>query len=159
MQYDRITSEYFKVPNDLDCITSDMYEYLVLCFLLKLTNGGNNKAYPSLSTLSVKCKISRPTVVKTIKRLVIKEYITYKVGSINHIANEYTLNIDKILSDIRRGLTTDEITRQLTAEQRDAMAIKRCIKNPDLAHKAERYLGNQVTDGNGNEIKIGVKNE
>lgn len=159
MQYDRITTEYYKVPNNLDVITGSNGEFRLLCYFIQITNGGNEVMHPSLSEITNKCKMSRTTVVNTIRRFVDKGYITYRVGSINHIANEYSLNIDKMLFDIKKGITATELQKQYKQEQYDAMALKRIMRNPDLAHKAEQMLGNQVTDGNGNEIKIGVKNE
>jgi hypothetical protein len=146
-----IESEYYKMPNELHTVTN-IYEYSLLGYMFKLMNNGKNKyAFPSQGNISKVCGMCDCKVMSTTKSLELKGYI--HVERTGHNVNKYTVDVDKILDDIRRNLSIDELgkraNREYTDKQKDAMTMQRNMLKPELAHRAEHLLGNKVYGKNG----------
>ena len=149
----KLESNYTQIPNDMYLVTDNAQEDCLLFHLLKL-QGKKHSSFASLKTLGKYMHTTnRNSVEKTIKSLKEKGYIDYIKGNAEqNLANEYSVNMDKILSDINSKLDINELgkraKREITEKQRDAMTVQRSVKNPELAHKAEALLGNTVIDEN-----------
>jgi hypothetical protein len=144
-----IDKEFTIIPNNLYLILHNGNEALLLLALIQFqgTNANSKKScYVSISTL---CKWlitnSRNKVSNTIQSLYEKGYIDYIKGNTNGKANEYSVNMDKILKDIRHAQTDKEVGKKAELEyseqQKDMMSAKRVGKNKKLLVVANRVGG------------------
>jgi uncharacterized protein YaeQ len=99
---------------------------------------------------------SRNKTVKAIQSLKLKGYIDYIQGDTHGKANEYSVNMDKILYDIRLKLPDKEKIKRAEREYREqelnAMSAKRVGANKKLLVKVASAQNLQVTDKSNGEI-------
>jgi DNA-binding MarR family transcriptional regulator len=69
-------------------------------------------SYPSLNHLSKICGLSRSTIKRTIKSLILKNVMTYKKGKQNQTSNEYFVN-EKFNPKLGSHRTQSRVTQTL----------------------------------------------
>jgi len=149
-----LTSEYFKVPNDIHLIVNNVYEYSILLYLLRFANGNNKHPTISLTGLRMNGLMSRQKAITTIQSLESKGYVSHTKR--NYQSNEYSIYMDKILRDIRlaqSGKTIeDKAAKEYNDQQKDMMALRRINRNKDLLIKANSVNGIKAIDEKTGEI-------
>lgn len=130
----------FTKPSNIGFIIDNPTQFMVLDYLFQLSNGSNKHPFPSITTLQQYCHISRATVVKTIKELTSKEFISYKKGNINHVTNEYTINRDKIALAIWNKGNHVEHKPTMSIDQKQAMVASLIQDNPEVENTARNVL-------------------
>lgn len=128
------------IPSNIYLITDSTDELVLLIYLITL-QGSNNSCKTSLSTLSdYIITTSRNKTSKTIQSLKRKGYIDYIRGNTNGKANEYSVNMEKIIYDIRMKRPLKDLDAKAQKEykesQKDAMALQRIGMKKDLLIKA-----------------------
>lgn len=147
-----ISENFYKVPNDLHYAVLDVYEFTVLSYLLRLHNGSESNPYPSQFKMRTVCKIGNSKLNSVLAHLEDRGLII-RIPQKRNTTTQYVINSEAILSEIRHNTPTAEASelarREYSERQKDAMALKRIISKPELAHKAETIMGNTVSKDGG----------
>lgn len=88
---------FHKTPNKIYELGLSASELLVLTYLCSLSN--NPTIHPSKKTMASKTKLSKRTIDKAIKSLVIKGFLEYNRGfakGTRQMCNRYRIRIEKI---------------------------------------------------------------
>jgi hypothetical protein len=150
----QIDNRFTIIPNDLYLVLDNGNEALLLLALIEFqgTNAqSKSSCHASISTLSKRIITkSRNKTEKTIQSLKNKGYINYIKGNTSGKANEYSVNMGKIISDIKLKRpfkdVVDKATKELNDQQKDAMATRRVSQNKNLLIKANSINNIQATD-------------
>lgn len=150
---DTTAGEYYKLPNELHRVVN-VYEFSVMAYIFRLSNGVNGFAYPSYKTIGGVCGMSERKANLAVDSLIAKGFLNKTTS--NHKSNHYTIGHDAIQDAILKALPSKELgaraKREYTDNQRDAMTIQRGILKPELAHRIESKLGNTVIQSETGEL-------
>lgn len=108
-----ISSNYFKLPNDIFSLNLKPNQFVVLAYLLRHTNN-NSKAFPSYQTIADNCNITRVTIINVVKQLIEQELIIKEIRKIppseqNKVQNEN--NIYNIIEKVYRNCKEERLPK------------------------------------------------
>ena len=84
---------FVRISNKLFELKLNVYEFAVMCYLLKCRNSVTGKCFPSYNRIAKECNMSRSTVIRAVKSLKEKGIIRVRNNFENHYqrSNDYEL--------------------------------------------------------------------
>lgn len=151
------SKNYVVCPSDLYLICDNPLQQTILKVFIEL-QGDSEKFHIANGKLVQRCNVKHSsTIEKNIEVLVSRGYVMKKQGGGRlkggeRIANIYSIDIDKILTDIRHNLPPELLNglahKETTEAQRTAMGIQQMTKK-----------GFKVVDDEGVVINAGTLNK
>lgn len=128
-----LTTNYFKIPNNIFELGLTTYEFVVTTYLLRLENN-NSQSFPSYKTIAEKCNISERTAKNVVKSLVGLGLLSKVVRKTKDKKCNDT-NVYKVANLIETGVATMEVV--------DGKEIKKIVNESDLNKEIEQIEDTQ----------------
>lgn len=142
-----LTTNYFKMPNNIFDLGLTPSEFVVVTYLTRLENN-NNKAFPSYKTIAENCNISERTAKTVVKSLVEKglllkvERFIEKNNKKYNDTNLYKLSNKIFVSEVEETTETTETTAAIEETAEDFVSVE---DDKETLELIEKYYSGEVT--------------